>query len=72
MLIEPTVKQVNNRKFIDGVMIDEFIKNNEVPAIIFNGSRVKQLSLYLSETIKKVTPIRKFIMRLKHVIPQVL
>ena len=53
MLIEPTIKQVNNRKFIDGVMIDEFIKNNEVPAIIFNGSRVKQLSLYLLETIKK-------------------
>lgn len=56
MLIEPTIKQVNNWKFIDGVMIDEFIKNNEVPAIIFNGpgKTNKMLELAIIEGVELI------------------
>ena len=52
MLIEPIIRRKNNKKYIDHISLDEFISNNDSPAMIFNGKRLKELSKYMLETLK--------------------
>lgn len=52
MQVEPIIKEKDKKKYIDNVSIDSFISNNAMPAIIFNGTRVKELSSYLLNKLK--------------------
>lgn len=53
MNIEPITKYIKNEMYISNTSINDFIKFNNKPAIIFNSDRIRDLSLYLINVLKK-------------------
>lgn len=53
MNIEPITKYIKNEMYISNASINDFIKFNNKPAIIFNSDRIRDLSLYLINVLKK-------------------